>query len=244
MKTATIVDYRMKTETLAKVLVSYTGEVDADYLIDKITKDLQGQGTPVRASFKKVQKGLAVGFIKANREVRAPSKAELSASYRVMSSNILMDKGDASLWEVKDGSGGRYLARHGQENLEALVHASVQRRTDLPGIRHLTIAKAGPRELVAFVDDDGQMDYGFAVATNDEKAKVLSFYSRQPVTVDYDRVVSIQPVDVPKHLSQEVMASMTAEDKKDAISYWTRLYNWAPDYLKKIVEYVNEGTEM
>lgn len=242
MKTCTITDYEIKSPNLAKVIISYTGDVDRNFITESLSKQMEYQVTLVASSFKKIKEGVAVGFIRANKAVRAVSKSEINAKYRVMSSNILMDNEDKSLWDVKEGAAGKYLARHGKEDLTALVEASTQRRSDIPSLRHLTIAKAAKSELVAFVDDDGDLDHGFAVATNDDKVKVLSFTRRVPLTVDYDSVVSIYPVSVPRNLQKEVMASMTTEEKKSAIAYWTRLYGYSPEYVRLITQQVNDGT--
>ena len=157
-------------------------------------------------------------------------------------SNILMDNEDKSLWEVKDGASGKYLARHGQEDLTALVASAVQRRPDAVRLNHITIAKAAVKELVAFVADDGEVDHGFAIATSDNEVKVLSFARRIPVTVEYDNVVSIYPVDIPKPLHTQVFASLTQEEKKQSRDYYTRLYSYDPAYLALVIEQVNNPT--
>lgn len=239
--TVSIIDYRMKSATLAKIIVSYTGDVDRQFMFDSLVKQFDGLAAPVKASFKKIQDGVAVGFLRANREVRAVSDKELKA-YRVMSSNMIMDDTDKSLWEVKSGAAGKFLARHGQEDLSALVASTRMSRTDLPRLRDITIARAAAAELVSFVDDAGDLDHGFAFATNDEKVRVVSFARKQALTVEYDSVVSIQPMPVPTHLRAQVLASMTSEEKKEANAYWTRLYSYGPEFLRETIKQVNEGT--
>ena len=86
------------------------------------------------------------------------------------------------------------------------------------------------------------MDHGFAVATNDDKVKVVSFTRRIPVTVDYASVVSISPVTLPAALQKEITASLTSEEKASAIAYYTRLYGYAPEYVREITRQINEGT--
>jgi hypothetical protein len=242
MRTVNITDFVIHSPGLAKVIISYTGDVDSQFIHETLAKKFDNLAAPVQASFKKAKEGVAVGFVRANKAVRAVTRNELSAKYRVMSSNILMDKSDSSLWDVKDGAAGKYLARHGKEDLTALVEAAVQRRADVPGIRHITIARAAKSELVAFVDDDGDIDHGFAVATNDDKVKVVSFTRRIPVTVGYDMVVSISPVTIPASLQKEITASLTKEEKDSAIAYYTRLYGFSPEYVRKITQEINEGT--
>lgn len=242
MRTVNVTDFAIQSPTLAKVIISFTGDVDSNFIHESLSKAFDYQASPVQSSFKKVKEGVAIGFVRANKAVRAVSKNEISAKYRVMSSNILMDKSDESLWDIKEGAAGKYLARHGKEDLTALVAATTQRRADVPGIRHITIARAAKSELVAFVDDDGDMDHGFAVATNDDKVKVVSFNRRIPVTVGYDNVVSISPVTVPAALQKEIAASLTKDEKDSAIAYYTRLYGFSPEYVREIARQINEGT--
>lgn len=243
--TVNLIDYRLKSPELAKVLISYTGDHTAESLTDALCAKMGNQARPVKSSFKQVRPGLAVGFIRANRAVIAlPSSQELGAKYRVMSSNIYMDAGDKSLWEVKNGAAGKYLARHGQEDLTALVEATVQRRPDLPGLRHITVAKAAKHELTAFVAEDGSLDYGIALAGSDDQVRVLSVARHVAVAVDYDNVVSMSAIKVPASLDKQVRASLTPDEKKNEIDYWRRLYSYGPDYLKQIIEYVNQGTAL
>lgn len=242
MRTVNIVDYRVKSPTLAKVIISFTGSVDRDFIAASLSKKLGYLATPVANSFKEIRANTAVGFVRANKAIRSVSSKELTAGYRVMASNILMDKSDESLWEVKNGATGKYLARHGQEDLTALVQAAVQRRPDAVRLTQLTIARASSSEMVAFVADDGDIDHGFAIGTTADKVKVLSYARRIPVTVDYDNVVSIYPINVPRNISQQVTASLTAEEKKQSRDYYTRLYNFAPDYLKLVIDNINQGT--
>src|ERR1700676_2545328 len=130
--TVSITDYQMKTATLAKVIVSFTGKQTKDELRASLLQKFDGLAAPVEDSFRIVKAGVAVGFIRANKEVRVVNDKELRASYRVMSSNIMMDNADKSLWEIREGKAGKFLARHGHEDLSELVNASVNRRSDVP----------------------------------------------------------------------------------------------------------------
>jgi hypothetical protein len=241
--TVNIIDYRLKSETLAKVLISFTGEHTGESLTESLCNKLKNGARPVQSSFKIVKPGLAVGFLRSNRAVIAlPTRTELGARYRVMSSNIYLDSTDKSLWEVKNGSAGKYLARHGQEDLTALVEATVQRRTDLPGLRHVTMAKAAKNEMVAFVTDDGSMDYGIALQGSDDSVRVMSVARHIPVTASYDQVVSMSAIRVPASVDKEIRAALTPEEKKTEADYWRKLYSYSPDYVAQIIEQVNQGT--
>lgn len=242
MKTVNITDYKIKSKTLAKVIISCTGDVDAKFIRDELSRKLGGAATPVLSSFKKLREGVAVGFIRANKAVRSVSDKEITAGYKAMGSNVLLDKADSSLWEVKTGAAGKYLTRQGQEDLTALMQTASQRRVDIPRLSQVAIAAAAKNELVAFVDAEGDMDYGVALRSVEQGVQVLSFNRRIPQNVEYDNVVAIHPIQVPRDVHTQVMASLTADEKKNANAYWQKLYYWAPDYLRQLQNDVNQGT--
>lgn len=244
MKTINIIDYRIMSPVIAKVLVSSTGDMSSEEMRELLARKLDYKAVPVEASFKRVKPGVSVGFLRANRTVRTPTQAQLKASYRVMSSNILMDNEDKSLWEVKEGSTGRYLARHGNEDLSALVESSVQRRSDLPALRHITIAKAAKSEVVAFVDAEGDVDHGFAIATDDQNVKVLSFSRRVPMTVGYDTVISISPVAIPASVNKVVASTLSPEQKRNEKAYYEALYSYDPQFMREVLRQIDQGTEI
>jgi hypothetical protein len=242
-QTVAITDYQMKSPTLAKVIVSFTGSQTKDELRAALSEKFEGLAAPVEDSFRIVRAGVAVGFVRANKEVRVVNDKELRASYRVMSSNIMMDNADKTLWEVREGKAGKFLARHGHEDLSELVNASVNRRTDIPAIRHIQIAKAAPGEFVSYVSKTGDMDHGFCVASSDKQVKVVSMSSRSATVVDYDVVTAISQVPIHKAFVKEMAtAGISRQDKQQQIEYWTKLYSWAPEYLDEKISQVNEGT--
>lgn len=242
--TLSITDFEMKTPTIAKVVISYTGGFNKEKVRASLLKMLDNRAAPVEDSFRQVRAGVAVGFLRANREVRVVDPKELRASYRVMgSSNIMMSEVDNSLWEVKQGKGGTFLARHGQEDLSDLVEGSTQRRTDVPGIRHLQLAKAVAGEFVAFTSKSGDMDYGFVVASNSEKVQVVSTTTQMPSVASYDMVSFIGRAPIPKSFAQDmVKAGISREDKSQAIEYWKKLYSYNPAYMQMVIDQVNEST--
>lgn len=241
--TVSITDYRLKSPTLAKVIVSFTGQVDRQFLHETLLAKFDNEAQPVKSSFKVVKPGVAVGFVKANRAIRVVNDKELKAYRKIGASNVLMDSTDESLWEVKSGTGGsKYLARHGQEDLSALVASVTNRRSDIPRLNQLTIAKAAPHELVAFVDAEGDVDHGFAMGTNEQSVRVFSHNRKIPMSVEYDSVVGIYQVKIPASLHQAVVASLSAEEKNEANAYWRQLYGYGPEFLKETIQQTNEGT--
>lgn len=242
MNTVSITDFEIKSPTLARVIISYTGKFNKEGIRAALLTQLDNRAAPVEDSFREVRANVAVGFLRANKEVRVVDDKELRASYRVMgSSNIMMSEVDNSLWEVKKGNGGTYLARHGHEDLSELVSATVQRRTDVTRLAQLSTASVAPAEFVSYVNAAGDMDHGFAVQANTSKVKIVSYTREVPVIVDLDMVTAMARVPVPKSFAQKMLkAGISREDKSQAIEYWKQLYSYDPAYLKDVINQVNE----
>jgi hypothetical protein len=246
LTTLAITDYEIDAQipTLAKVIVSFTGKFTKDSLRTAMLAKFDNRVAPVEDSFREVRAGVGVGFLRANREVRMVDPKELRASYRAVgSSNIMMSEVDNSLWEVRDGKSGKYLARHGSDDLSELVHASVNRRPDIPGLRHLSLGSVARGEFASFVNKAGDMDHGFVLAANDEKVKVVSYTTQMPVIVPHAMVTALSRVPLPRSFCQKMAtAGISREDKAQATEYWTQLYSYNPNYLKDVIDQVNEGT--
>lgn len=248
--TVAITDYKMISAGLARVILSTSGDPTKEQVSAHLSKQLQNLAAPVENSFRNVKAGVTIGYIRANRPVRAiDNPQELRASYKTMATNILMDKQDNTLWEVKQGAGGTFLARHGNEDLSELVEASLNPRQGVPRLHHITQASVAKREFVAFASAAGEMDYGFCVASNKEKGlvKVVSFAQRKAVVVQTEAIASVIPtgehgVRIPKAAHDRIVkAGITRSDAEQEIAYYTRLYSYDPAYLEEVIEQV-EGT--
>lgn len=240
VNTVALTDYRLKSPTLAKVIVAFTGRHSPASIREALVAKFDGQAMPIENSFRIVGPNAAVGFVRANTEVRALDPKEVQAKYRVVSSNVLMDASDKSLWSKKEGAAGVYLTRQGQEDLTALMASTRHNRTDVPALRHLATPLAAKSELVAFVTPGGDMDYGFAVAQDNAKVKLVSFYGRSTQIVDYDNVVSIIPVQLDREIKAKVTAGLSGAEKANAVSYWKQLYFYDPDYMNEVIRQVEE----
>jgi len=241
--TVAITDFTMQTPTIAKVIISFTGSHNKDTIREALEAKLDHQAAPIENSFRVVKAGIAVGYLRANREVRVIDEKQLRASYKALGSNIMMDNNDRSTWEIHEGAAGKYLTRHAMEDLSELVQASVHRRADIPGIRMLAMAKAAKHELVAFVNPAGDMDYGFAIGTRDDAVRVMSHTTQAPMAVDYGMVTFMARVPVPKSVNRKIVeAGISREDKSQQIEYYRKLFSWAPEYMQDIVDMVNNGT--
>lgn len=247
MNTIALTDYELVTPLLARVIVSYTGRMTREQIKANLMEQFDNLAAPIENSFHVIKAtnygGTAVGFVRANKEVLVVNDKEIRANYRVMSSNIMMDNRDKSLWEVKEGRGGKFLARHGQEDLSELVEARIQRRTDVPALRHVAMASAVKGEYASYVSKTGDVDHGFVLAANESKVQVLSSTTGLAETVTANMVTRLDRVPVPKDFhKQMVKAGITPEDKAKAKEYWQKLYSYDPAYLSDVQKQVDDTT--
>lgn len=243
--TVALTDYEVLSASLAKVVISFTGKHSKESIAASLSEQMKYLAAPVENSFRQVRAGVAVGFVRSNRTIRTiDSDKELRASYRVMAgSNILMDNADKTLWEVRDGKAGKYLARHGNEDLSELVEASVARRSDIPSLHAITMATAVPREFVSFASASGDMDYGFCVQASKDKLRVVSSSQSQAIVIPHSVVAGIYQVGIQKSDNDRlVKAGLSRGEKDKEIEYYKRLYSYAPDYLREVVSQIEEGT--
>lgn len=241
--TVTVTDYKLINANLAKVIIAYTGVQDAESIKANLSGQMKHLAVPVEHSFRNVRASVAVGFVRANRAIRVVEDKEIRASYRVMSSNILMDNGDKTLWEVKNGAGGKYLARHGTEDLSELISASTNHRSDVPRLANIVVAKAASGEFVAFANTSGDMDYGYCTRTASDRIQVASILTRQPVTVQNELIAGIYTVPVHRSVHNRITAAGINRSEKDKeIEYYTRLYSYDQAYLALVKEQIETGT--
>lgn len=238
--TLSLTDFSMVTAKLAKVVIAFTGKQDKQSIHEAVAAKLKFLAAPVENSFRPVVANVAVGYIRANRPVRMfNEEKELRANYKVMSSNILMDNEDSTLWEIKQGASGRYLARHGNEDLTELVNASILHRQGIPKIHQLSLAKAAKFEFIAFAASSGDMDYGFCVASNDSKLKVVSFQTKEAIVMPYECVASMYRIGTPLSAHKKITAAgISREDKAQSVDYYKRLYGYSPEYLSDVINQI------
>lgn len=253
-----ITDSKMLTPTLAKVVIAWTGDPSGEDVHAEINASLGNMGALVESSFRELTDESAVGFIRYQPTVAPWNDQEIKASFKVLGShaNIMMDTRDRSLWEIKEGPGGRFLARHGNDNLAELIEAQTNHeRMSVPKLKRVTLAKAAPGEFASYVTLGGDMDHGFVTHVNDERCKVISASTGEAVVVEYSLIASLAQVPVPVEHHEVVAAEMTKQSKTDASSYWRELYSlWeqtgvndggaSRTYIDQVVHQVNSDTPL
>lgn len=249
---ATINEYRMVTPTLAKVTCTIVKSAGRDAVLSSITSALKHAGTPVASSFRKLDDTTVIGFVASSRETRpVESLASLAKDFRVLSSNMYLDNNDKTLWEMKEGASGKYLARNGVDNLESLVQASrVSPTGSTPRLNRVTMAAVERHDLVAFVSQGSwttDVDYGFCLATNaNGDAIVVTEDGRKTVKSEF--IIAAYQDDNLKPRSR-VKASQYNEPINTMKDYYKLAYG-GPDggpgdaaqqeYVEKIINQLSE----
>ena len=248
---ATIHEYVMVSKNLAKVTASISKKATRESVIASITVALGHAGAPVPSSFRMVDETTIVGFVAASRETRpVDSIASLAKDFRVLSSNMYLDNKDKSLWEMKEGASGQYLARNGVDNLESLVQASrVSPTGSIPRLNRLTMAKVMRHDVVAFVRQGSwttNVDYGFCLSGNDS-GDVIIIGENGKETVKAAFIVAAYQDDMVKRKS--ATASKYDSPINNMKDYYKLAYG-GPDgsagdaaqqeYVSKIIQQIEE----
>lgn len=243
--TVSITDYELVASKVARVVIAFTGQHTTESLTVKLGAKLKHAAAPVENSFRMVRAGVAVGFVRAHTPVRVVDNSKELSAYTVMASNILMNKADETLWELKEGASGKYLARHGNEDLSELVESATARRSDVPRLAQLAKVTAAPKEFVAFASANGDMDYGFCVASAKDRISVVSVAQRSKIDIPLAAIASVISVKIPRKAHDRITAAgVSREDVKQSIDYYTRLYSYDPAYKDEVIRQVEESAAL
>lgn len=245
-----IIASSMVNDRLAKVVISYNGKVTASDIAKAVSTQLKGLGSVVESSFRDLHVDglgkMAVGYIKANREVRMPTDAEIKANYKVLSSNILRSNEDRTLWEVKKGKNTTYLARHGNDDLSELVNLCTANARPTSCVTLAVQASVKPEnyDFVSFVNEFGEMDYGFVVSANAQKSKVVAYSNRDVKTVDNTAVVDAFEVKIDpltaKAVKRKVLADTKDGSTADMVDYYRELFSYDEDYMNEFLDDIKQ----
>jgi hypothetical protein len=195
---ATVVDYKMVTPSLARVVATFnTTEAAPEALAAAVGVAFGNNATPIQASWRKLDSygnPAMVGFVSLNREVKAYT-ADSVKGMQIMASNMLMDATDDSLWDVRDdGTGGKLLCRQNDNGLQKLMETARVRQHRAPRLETVMSA-ADVGNFAAFVDPKTEaMRYGYVLATD------LTIAPQPAGGVDLDpedrlNAVEILPID-------------------------------------------------
>jgi hypothetical protein len=247
---ASLTEFRMYSPTVAKVIATFVGDLQADEAAERIQACLNGQAAVIRSSFRWLQKpNSAIGFVTSVPAVRAYDENVVKARYTPITANIFMDEQDKSIWEVKPGSGGQYLSRKSEDNLADLIEASRHSpRGSTPRMASVMSATARNHQFLAFVEPESQsVDYGFCVATEASGYKVLSHTTTSVLDVPRDGIVGVYDLAIPEQILSSInpkAVKAATMDTQTSIEYYKKAYSYAPDYIESIIRQVEQQAMM
>ena len=242
--TLNVNDYDMVSPTLARVMLTYTGNVpqSQEEIHAEVSRLFNGLASPVADSFRKVKDGVVAGYIKTSREVRDfDASAVTAGKMKEMAANLLMDKTDESLWEKKSGASGDYLVRQGNDDLSGLVHLATNKQLGQPTFAHLASMPAEAKEFAAYVSKESEeVEHGYVVASVDGKMTVTPFGADETVEIQMAQLVEVINLDgEDAKAAGTVMAAEVAADKNAMTEYYRKMFSYAPDYVQKIIDMIN-----
>ena len=178
--TAALLDHSPVTEAISKVLFQVsTLDATRDDMRTAIQKQLPEGVNFIPRSFTVADtRNLAISGLVTRTQVTLDGESlHADGKYRVMSSNVLMDIEDKSLWNVTAKDGKRTLSRQCEESLADMlseVSCTVnQRRADLPTLEKVTsaVVPSTQKEIsyVAYLNDEQEVSHGFVETSGKKK---------------------------------------------------------------------------
>lgn len=235
-------DYRIVSDTLAEVVVSCTGDMNKDERAIALSKLFNEDLSPVQGSFTWLSDGVATGFVSLAPAVQVVEGDSQLASYKQLASNMYMDEQDDSLWEMREGAGGKYLVRQSKDELPAILASTkAPRRAGIPSLSSVVRAAAKENELVSFIHGDA-LDHGVCIGkskTNGYPVVLSTNNPRQPVAVDPRLIVSTSTIDMSR-FEDVLRVTAALPDPSTVIDYWNRVFNHDPEYMAKLIENVEQ----
>lgn len=250
-----ITEYTMVSDRVAKVIVNSSIEFNNKSAVTSSIIDLLGgNASPIEASFTWLRPNQSmIGFVATTRVTREYNPAQIRAKYRTIASNIYMDSGDETLWEMKEGAGGKYLARQGHDDLSSLIESSrVSPRGSTPRMASVISASAQSKEFVAFVYDKSEysmpsVEYGFCIAETATTSTILCSSTKEKLVVSKDALISAHAISS-KELHSAILATRKVKadslDVKTMEDYYRQAYSYAPEYVQLIIDQIEQMRAM
>lgn len=251
---ASLTEYTMVNDRVARVIVSTMSNANTNQVREVLEKAFNGAATPIRGSFRWLNqtRSAMIGYITASTpQVLLDTDKPDDSKFRVVAGNMYMDKADESVWELKNASAGSYMVRHGHDNLSELLETNrVPVRGSVPRMASVIAASAAPNQFLAFVNSTGMampaVDHGFVVERNGDISRVVT--ANALLNVRDCEIVASYSLD-PKAIESRIVAGARGRrevvaSKSDMVSYYKKLYSYAPDYLKLVLKEIDEMSAM
>ena len=232
-------DYEVLSKNVASVICSMSDMgSDRAARMQAVSKTLQGKATPIAYRLRQFagdgmrpEMPMIKGFVTPTRVIEEYTKDRVSRMTH-LSSNILMDEDDKNIWNVTNVNGKKFLSRNVDENLSELLASSVSKSVNTMKLKSFASIQPQTHEMVAFVDPKKAIiRYGMCVGS-----KILATDTSKLIAVDPQYIVEICTED--KENLPEIK-EVKAASKQDLIKYYTEVYNYDAEYLKKFINEIN-----
>lgn len=243
--TLNLQDYKMVSPTLAKVVITMTGQAPVKEQVRASVADLfKGLASPVTASFRQLTNtgstSVLVGFVKASSEVRSMTDVNKD-KMKAMASNLLMDETDQSLWEIRKGSTGQYLVKQGEEDLSELANSLYARKVGMPTLANVADAEACSKEFAAFIDKNSEeVEHGYVIASEGGTTTILPYGEDEVKTIDSEQLVEVNNLDGEDVKAIGLQMATASMDRNAMVEYYKKAYSYSPDYIQSIIDMIDQ----
>lgn len=249
-----ISEYKLVASNVAKVIIntSVSAQNKSHTLLERIAASFQNHVVPVPDSFTWLVEGRSmIGYVASARPTRG---VDDMSKYTVLASNMLMDETDQTLWELKEGSGGKYLARQETADVQQLLEASrVSPSGSTPRMSSVISASVNKNEFISYVHASGfslpSVEYGFCVARDEQNGtvRVATTLSSKPITVPVDLIVASHAVNLQTIHSGVVNAKAVTAADMSTLSpeeYWKKAFQHSSEYVDMIIDQIRQHRAM
>lgn len=240
-------DYSLLSPTLARVVMTFSGRLPVQEEIRaSIANVFQGKASAIAGSFRNMERSSGsktlIGYVRSAAEIKEyEENAETAGRYVQTASNLLMDNVDKSMWEVRSGTSGKYLVRKGEDDLNELVHLAHSKKSGMPTLAQLASVPAEPREFAAYIDlVTEDVLHGFVTHREGEVATISSYENEgETQEVQIDQLIEVATLDAEDEKGSGMKLAETAATKEEMKAYYRKMFSYAPDYVKDIMDMID-----
>lgn len=253
LPTATVHSFEDLGNGVALVVCSHTHNAGQKDNFEALANSLGERARPIAGSFRTLPYGsnsrvVSVGYVAANTMIEELTPGR-ERQMKAVAKNVLMDDADATLWDVSESAGQRFIRRQGHENIAEVLSCVASVRRDISTTASevgFSYPQAGT--YVAFVDKTTQaMNYGFVVASDDNGLQVLPRDGDDLMEVENSMIVAnVHDVDtkdqyLKRSLAKVEAGTISAEKLKE---YYRRVYTYSPDYLALVEKTIEKQASL
>lgn len=199
---------------------------------------LKNEASVVADSFRPLPyENTYVGFVVPNTQVRDYNPTVLS-TMQELSSNMLMDQADESIWTVQSSGDAKYLCRQSDEDLSELIQTARVRKPGIPSVSQVVASVSGEElEYAAFVDPSkAALRFGFIVETAGTTVTILAR--------DTDKLIKMDKQFIVESADLSGKFEELSSDNKEMMDYYRQVYNYDPKFLKMIENIIKERSSL